>query len=303
MARLGPVCRLGLFLSFGPGCATLVSGKTQGVTIHTDPHDAKIVVDDQESYNGGSTVQLSRDKVHTIEVSKEGFAPKRLILETSINPWLLGNLIFLPLFWVGFLVDAMSGSASSVDATETLTVALSPGSGAPGAPAKDRAIAASASRTLTDPPGQGALANGAQRAWVVAVMDVACKSPELSHETVSALGDQLRVFLAQRGLRVVDRGAQEAALRSLVQEAKQKSYATCVDDACQIPLGKALAASHILRSGLVRFGSTCAANGELIDLRTEVTVAAASARSDCTPERLLDAAERLSDELIRTASH
>jgi hypothetical protein len=134
---------------------------------------------------------------------------------------------------------------------------------------------------------------------VLAVMDVVAPRPDAA--VAVSLTDQLRIYLAQRGLRVIDRGAQEAATRSLVQEEKQKSYAACVDESCQIPLGKALAASHIVRASLARFGSTCATNAELIDLRTEVTAAAASAKSDCTPEKLLDAIERLADDLIRSA--
>jgi hypothetical protein len=301
MPRLSVLCRsLGLALALTPGCATLVSGKTQTVTIRTEPADARAVIDNHDSYTGGATIELSRDKVHSVEVSKDGFTPKRIVIETSYNPWMLGNFILLPLFWVGFLVDALSGSGSSLDTADgTIVVALSPSNGAPEAA---KVASASSAKSVPEPPHQGAAASGAQRSWVVAVMDVTSKSKDLSPDTVQALGDQLRVFLAQRGLRVVDRGAQQTALKSLVQEEKQKSYSACVDDSCQIPLGKALAASHILRSALVRFGNTCAANGELIDLRTEVTVAAASARSDCTPEKLLDAAERLSDELIRTAS-
>ena len=116
---------------------------------------------------------------------------------------------------------------------------------------------------------------------------------------LSALTDQIRVFLAARRVKVIDRGAQEAAMKQIVDEEKKKSYGTCVDDSCQIPLGKALAASHILRSSVARFGKACTTNGELIDLRREVTVAAASARSDCSAEQLLDAAERLAEQLIK----
>lgn len=133
---------------------------------------------------------------------------------------------------------------------------------------------------------------------VVAVMDVRRMPGAVTDVVADALTDQMRVFLAQRRIQVVDRGAQEAALRQLVVEEKARSYSSCVDSSCQIPLGKALAASHILRWGMAKFGSTCTTNGELVDLVSETTVAAGSARSDCSDERLLDSTERLAEELL-----
>jgi hypothetical protein len=53
-----------------------------------------------------------------------------------------------------------------------------------------------------------------------------------------------------------------------------------------------------LRSTVAKFGKACATNGELIDLRAEVTVSAGSSRSDCEEEALLYAAESLAEQLI-----
>ena len=55
----------------------------------------------------------------------------------------------------------------------------------------------------------------------------------------------------------------------------------------------ALAATHILRSKITRFGSKCVLNGELIDLRSEVAVAAASSRGDCVAEGFLNMSEEV----------
>jgi hypothetical protein len=145
--------------------------------------------------------------------------------------------------------------------------------------------------------------SAAQKEWVVAVMNVETsgKTP-FDKNTLLALTDQVRVFLAERGARVVDRSTQDQALKGMVDEEKKKSYQACVDSSCQIPLGKALAASHILRSTVAKFGKACATNGELIDLRSEVTVAAGSARSDCEEEALLYAAETLAEQLIAGSS-
>jgi hypothetical protein len=118
-------------------------------------------------------------------------------------------------------------------------------------------------------------------------------------ESLDAFTDQLRVYIAQQGARVIDRGRQEAALKDVVDGEKSKSYAPCVDASCQIPLGKALAATHILRSTVAGFGNTCATSAELIDLRSEVTVSAGSAEGDCSEEALLDAARKLAGQLFK----
>jgi hypothetical protein len=143
------------------------------------------------------------------------------------------------------------------------------------------------------------MVSGAQKDWVIAVMPAGTTGKTtFDKNTLIALTDQIRVFLAERGARVVDRSQQEAALKGLVDDEKKRSYSACVDSSCQIPLGKALAASHILRSTVARFGKACATNGEMIDLRAEVTVAAGSAKSDCSEEALLYAAESLAEQLI-----
>lgn len=132
--------------------------------------------------------------------------------------------------------------------------------------------------------------------WVVAVMavdDVNSRSARLriDRDLIRNIGDQLRIFVAQHGVRTVDKSSTERALQDVVKTLKSESYGVCYDDACQIELGKALAATHILRSQITRFGSKCVLNAELIDLRSEVAVSAASARGSCGPEGFLGMCE------------
>lgn len=139
--------------------------------------------------------------------------------------------------------------------------------------------------------------------WVVAVMDVSdvnAARADLAIEpnTLVGLRDQIRVFIAQDGVRTIDRGSQSAEVLERIQKMKLDSYDACVDEACQIELGKALAASHILRSNVTRFGGRCVLNGELVDLRTETTIRAASARGTCEPEGLLSMSQSMSKLLL-----
>lgn len=117
------------------------------------------------------------------------------------------------------------------------------------------------------------------------------KRDRIDSDLVRNIGDQLRIFVAERGVRTIDRSAQDRAFQETIGSLKAESYKSCYDDSCQIELGKALAATHILRTKITRFGSRCVLNGELIDLRKEVAVAAASSRGDCGAEGFLGMSE------------
>ena len=138
--------------------------------------------------------------------------------------------------------------------------------------------------------------------WVVAVMDVGTVSRKkrgLSRDLMRNISDQLRIFVAQQGVRTIDRGQQDSTFRSQLGSLKADSYNACYDDACQIELGKALAASHILRTRITQFGRLCVLNGELIDLRSEVATAAASSRGDCGEEGFLRMSEEVAVNLVK----
>lgn len=345
------------------GCATLFSSDKQDLKVRAYPEDALILVDTAERGHGSVTVPLAREKGHTVEIRKDGFERRSVVIAQSINPWFFANILFGPFFWIGMLIDAGSGNINHLSPTE-LTVNLvptaattgslasarapssspqasSPSSSlsafdnlAPAGPSIDPTVTRSGTAVGTSSP-QGAepmtskpntranpseaattvaadartsgerprvghtMVRNAQREWVWAVMEVATAGKAtFERHVLSALTDQIRIYLAERGARVIDRSAQEAAMKELVEEEKKRSYSTCVDSSCQIPLGKALAASHILRSTVARFGKACTTNGELIDLKAEVTIAAGSARGECEEEALLLAAETLAEQLI-----
>lgn len=325
-------------LTLSTGCATVFTSEKQDIKLRAYPLDAKVSIDNKETVSTNATVQLSRSEQHFIDVSKDGMAPKRVMVKQGLNPWFFVNILWGPFFWAGMLVDALTGRINELEPTDITInlevghVAAAPSGTTLGGPSMDpsKSTTGSASSNksttaktevpkqagpaVTDPigttkPPSGSVADrpkvprtqlsGAQKDWVIAVMNVETsgKTP-FDKSTLLALTDQVRVFLAERGARVVDRSTQDQALKGMVDEEKKKSYQACVDSSCQIPLGKALAASHILRSTVAKFGKACATNGELIDLRSEVTVAAGSSRSDCEEEALLYAAETLAEQLV-----
>ncbi len=156
----------------------------------------------------------------------------------------------------------------------------------------------------TTTPSKPVTASAQSKTWVLAVMDVEdmnekSRRNRIDRSLVRNLGDQLRVFVTQAGVRTIDRSSQERALKDQVSAMKSDSYKACYDDSCQIELGKALAATHILRSRITKFGSRCVLNGELIDLRSEVTVKAASAQGTCAAEGFLTMCEQVAKDLVK----
>lgn len=128
----------------------------------------------------------------------------------------------------------------------------------------------------------------------VAVFEVEDRSRVTDAATIAALTDQLATQLVERrAFRVVP----ASDLRARLAEAKKASYQACVDERCQIELGKAVAADRTLAARILRVGEGCTINGVVYDLKTEATERAASVRGGCTPEALVAGIERLAAKL------
>jgi hypothetical protein len=142
------------------------------------------------------------------------------------------------------------------------------------------------------------VARAQERQPVIAVFEIedATKRPK---RLISSLTDYLRVKVAETGqIKVVDKGEQEASLKRIVKSEKKKSYSACVDESCQIPLGKELAADKILRGKLTRFGKSFVITLEVVDLATETSAGAASDKSDGSEEGLMGSVERIVHTLM-----
>ncbi len=127
---------------------------------------------------------------------------------------------------------------------------------------------------------------------VVAVLPLQ-DSTGLPGERVEGLSDYLRIRVAALGkVDVVDKGLQEAETQRLVSEAQAESYRACVDEACQIPLGKQLAANYLLRSTHQRFESIAVLSLELVDVASAASTFAVTERVDGGPDGLLSSIDR-----------
>ena len=113
-----------------------------------------------------------------------------------------------------------------------------------------------------------------------------------------ATRDELTAYLStklteSRKYRVVP----ERQLKGLLADRKQQSYEACVDETCQIELGKAVAAEKTLMSRILRVNETCAITATLYDLETEAAETAATVRTSCEGKGLLDALDTITTKL------
>lgn len=129
-------------VSLMTGCASIVGDKEQGITINSSPSNANVLITDERSMQVHSattptTVQLRKSdgsyfggKSYTVEISKDGFESRTMMISSSVNGWYIGgNLIFGGL--IGWLiVDPLSGamynlSPDTINATLGESVATS----------------------------------------------------------------------------------------------------------------------------------------------------------------------------------
>lgn len=136
-----------------------------------------------------------------------------------------------------------------------------------------------------------------KRVPVVAVFELE-DATNRPRRLIASLTDYLRVKLAEtQKLKVVDKGDQEAQLKKIIRSEKKKSYKACVDQSCQIPLGKELAADKILRGKVTRFGKSYVIAVEMIDLATGASAGAASEKSAGSEEELMGSVERVAKSI------
>ena len=122
-------------VSLMTGCATIVGEKEQSITINSSPSNANVLITDERSMevHSGSTpttVQLRKSdgsyfggKTYTVEISKDGYESRTMMINASPNGWYIGgNIIFGGL--IGWLiVDPFTGAMYNLT-PDTLNASL-----------------------------------------------------------------------------------------------------------------------------------------------------------------------------------
>lgn len=125
---------------------------------------------------------------------------------------------------------------------------------------------------------------------IVVVAPIKPRGTSLTAEQVEKLTTLLE---GKTGYRVVPR----STIRDWISKQKSESFKECYDDACQIEIGKALAAQKTLIADWASIGNGCVLTAKLIDLRTEVAEPPAQASGPCTETGLAGAIDEVARRL------
>jgi hypothetical protein len=111
---------LGILVVCACGCASIVSGRNATVEIESQPSNADVVVRDKHGKEVVAThtpasVQLKRKDgflmpaSYTATIEKPGYAPEIVPIRSTVNPWILGNVVFGGI--IGLAIDNTTGAA------------------------------------------------------------------------------------------------------------------------------------------------------------------------------------------------
>lgn len=108
------------------GCATIVSGTTQKVSVTSQPSGVKVTADGKMTATTPTDFTLERKSDHTLEFSKEGYKSATVMLKRTMNGMGFGNVLVGGVVGIG--VDAISGANNKL-VPERVDVKLEEGQG------------------------------------------------------------------------------------------------------------------------------------------------------------------------------
>jgi len=103
------------------GCASIIHGTKQDVSISSTPGDANITVDGTSRGKTPFVVELSRKNKHVIKLELNGYETYEMNLTRKVSGWYWGNILFGGI--VGFIVDPITGGMYKIK-PEQITAVL-----------------------------------------------------------------------------------------------------------------------------------------------------------------------------------
>ncbi|OGW16906.1 MAG: hypothetical protein A3G93_08860 [Nitrospinae bacterium RIFCSPLOWO2_12_FULL_45_22] len=112
---------ISFFSTFCTGCATVVHGSRQSISINSSPSSATVTVNGHKA-STPTTLSLKRKKEYIVTVEKDGYEKGQAIIEQNFNGWsaILGNIIWLV---PGLIIDYAVGGMWTLS-PENVTVTL-----------------------------------------------------------------------------------------------------------------------------------------------------------------------------------
>lgn len=105
------------------GCATIVNGKTQEISVSTVPPGATVLIDGQQALVTPLKTELRRNKDYVLTIMKDGYQTQIVPVTGVLSGWLIGNIVFGG--FIGGGVDAATGSGFTLT-PESIAIVLQP---------------------------------------------------------------------------------------------------------------------------------------------------------------------------------
>ncbi len=263
-----------IFAFVWSGCATIIQGSSQVVKIKSEPPDAALYVDNVAQGKTPAEVSLTRSENHYVQVKKPGYKKATALIEKRFSPWFLGNFIFLSLFWVGMIVDSVTGAMWKLEPPEVLL--------------KLENVSGNTANKNPVPAG---------KAVNIAVLDL-FPGTGIEREKARFLSDILRSFLANdKRFTLVDRNNMEAILKE--QGFQISDY--CDSSECSVRVGRLLGVEKMVSGTIGRLGERLMVTLQILDVETgRIDAAAENSCNYCSeedlPELLRECAQKMVDK-------
>lgn len=129
-----------------------------------------------------------------------------------------------------------------------------------------------------------------KRDGIVAVFDLEDHDGRLDAIAQREISTYMAVAILEN---TTDRIVPPDRLRQALVDEKTSSYRACYDEACQIELGRSLAANRILESSLFASGDECLLGATLYDLQSETATWSDTVETSCEMAKLYEGVEAL----------
>jgi hypothetical protein len=111
--KLGIILLAASTIALSTGCATILKGSRESLTIVSEPAGAKVQINGADLGNTPLTTRVHGTNDQMIQVRKEGYETRSILVASSVGAgWIVVDLVcgILPL-----IVDAVTGDWKSLD--------------------------------------------------------------------------------------------------------------------------------------------------------------------------------------------
>jgi hypothetical protein len=131
---------------------------------------------------------------------------------------------------------------------------------------------------------------------VFAVEDTRVGKNRFSDQELASLTEYLAAKLSHSGAFQV---VPDAQLKAALGERKASSLRACYDQACQIEVGKEVAAEKSLSTKIVMIGSTCDVSSTVYDLKRAASEGGADEEGSCKIDTIREGLKRIAERVSR----